>query len=634
MIKQGSFNMLSAFLKDNNQILIPDLQRDYCWGNIIPEGQKETLAHNFTEELLELSRKVKTQNKIEISYGIIYTYEYPTTFFYLCDGQQRLTTIYLIIGVLNTYLKNNKLIGLLKLINNQPRLKYEIRNSTDSFIKYLLKIFLNHSTQNDLSDLTKASWYRKEFDNDPSIKSIIAAVKTIHTIIKKDNAILIEDFILNKMGFVCVNLKGNENLADKTYSKVREYGEKMYEIVNTSGDPMEPNEHLKALLISKVPESEKELWTEKWELWQDFFWVHKNKDDESADEGFNEFLSWVKTLMGKNIEIDSIEVVEKYFKALILVFSIQTQLIASRKYKILNITESLHKKSPSKLVVILPALAYLQNTSAVSYDGHQYVTNQETVDLNALFRYLRFFSNISKHTEASSFAVDLVGKLNQGDDVTRLLNYSSKLSTILSSEEIYKLKLYKLVEEDKRIELENIFWEAEDHDYMNGKIEPIFKWLKIDFSIDMSADFDSLQFIKLYETFLSLVSEDNIDKTRFCLLAICNDWWQFHDGSSWGVPRYYLGTKNDFNFWQRIASLPEFGILIKKTFKNQIDDLFLNESIMKNEDVEQRKAYRKLKSEATKQWQWNNSYRFFIKDNVLCFPNGVQAKGNTAEIQL
>jgi hypothetical protein len=634
MIKQGSFSRLSAFLKDNNQILIPDLQRDYCWGNTIPEGQKESLAHNFTWELLDLCNRVKSQDSIEISYGIIYTYEYPETFYYLCDGQQRLTTIYLIIGVLNTYLNDSKLSKLLILTNRQPRLKYEIRNSTDYFIKYLLKVFLNHHKQSNLSDLTKANWYRKEFEDDPSIKSIVAAVKTIHSLIKKEDALALVDFILNKMGFVYVNLKGNENLEDNTYSKVREYGEKMYEIVNTSGDPMEPNEHLKALLLARVPDTEKEIWTEKWELWQDFFWVHKSKDDESADEGFNEFLSWVKTLKGKNIEIDSVEEVEQYFKALFLLFSLQPLLVALRKYKILNIIENLHKKSASKLVVILPALVYLKNSISVSFDGFNYIVNEDTIDLNTLFRYLRFFSNISKYTEASSFAFTLQGKISQGDDVTKLLNLSSKISAILSGEEIYKLKLYKLVDENRRVELENIFWEAEDHEYMNGKVMPIFEWMKIEFVNNISPEFDTLAFVNLYDTMLSVISETNISKTRLCLLAICNNWWQFHEGWSWGVARYYLGTKNDLKFWQKIIAIPEFGVLVVKSFKNQLDDLFLSESIMKNEDVEQRKAYRKMKAEAINYWQWNNNYRFFIKDNVLYLPNGTQAKSNTAEIQL
>ncbi len=634
MINQGSFNRLTTLLKDNHHVLIPDLQRDYCWGDVIPEGQKSSLAYSFTEELIKLCKSTESQESLEVSYGIIYTYEYPETFYYLCDGQQRLTTLYLIIGVLNTYLHDPKLSSLLMLTNRQPRLKYEIRNSTDYFIKHLIKQFSDKNNESKLTDITKASWYRNEYEDDPSVKSIVAAIKDIHALIKKEDIQAIADFICNKIGFVYVNLKGNENLENHTYSKIREYGEKMYEIVNTSGDPMEANEHIKSLLLSKVPDSDKEHWTEKWEIWQDFFWVYKSKDDESADEGFNEFLSWIKTLTGKNKEIENIEEVEKYFKALFLLFFLQPKLSTLREFRIVDLIDSLHKKSPSKLVTILPALSYLKNTNSVTFHASKYVADLDSVDINTLYRFLRFFSNISQYTEASSFAALLDGKLNQGDDITKILNYSRTFTSILNDEESFKLKLYKQADENRRKELENLFWKAEDHEYMNGKIESFFKWMKIDLLGEQIKEFDSNRFVTFYETFLSIVDDANMDKTRMNLLAICNDWWKFRDGESWGTIRYYLGKKSDTKYWQKMINNPEFSILVKKSLKGQLDETFLNESIMKNDNVEHQKTYRKLKADASNHWQWNNNYRFFIKDNILYIPNGVQAKGNTAVIKL
>jgi hypothetical protein len=138
--------------------------------------------------------------------------------------------------------------------------------------------------------------------------------------------------------------------------------------------------------------------------------------------------------------------------------------------------------------------------------------------------------------------------------------------------------------------------------------------MEIDVKCDRNIVFDSALFLDLYKTFLSLISDEDIDKTRINLLAVCNDWWHYFNdswGHSWGVQRYYLGTKSDSNFWHRITSMEAFGVLVNGTLMNQIDEKFLSESIMKNENVEQRKAYRKLKSEATKHWQWNNKFRLF-----------------------
>ena len=75
--------------------------------------------------------------------------------------------------------------------------------------------------------------------------------------------------------------------------KNRELGEKMYVIINTCGAPMVVNEHIKPLLIGQLSDSkEQKKWAEKWEDWQDFFWINRKEKEDSADEGFNEFIQW------------------------------------------------------------------------------------------------------------------------------------------------------------------------------------------------------------------------------------------------------------------------------------------------------------------------------------------------------
>lgn len=632
-MKQGGFNKLSEVLGGNNQLIIPDLQRDYCWGTIFPEGQSNSLVYNFTAELIALSKRVGENRHSEISYGIIYTYEHPQTFFYLCDGQQRLTTLYLIIAVLAEYVENETLKELLILDNRQARIKYEVRNSTDYFINDLVH-GLKSTDQKGLTDVSKEPWFRKEFEDDPSIKSMIEALKTIKSLISKKDAALLTEVILNNIGFVYVNLKGNESIDGQVFSRVREYGEKMYEIVNTSGDPMERNEHLKAVLLAKVSEGEKEMWTEKWELWQDFFWNCKDKGHDSADEGFDEFLSWIEKLKGKEKKIDSVQEVEQYFKAYYLIFNLQNDLLNYRHFNILNIKEVLHQKDSSKLVVILPALVYLKSTSLVSYNGNAYEVNRSEVNFDALFRFLRFFSNVAKYSQAGSAAAALASKLNENEDVTKFIKFSKKFPDLISDEELYKLELYKSANESSRVELENLFWNAEDYNFMNGKIDPIFKWLKVEYNVEIKKDFETKKFNNFFKTLKDLTSEANIKKLRHALLAVTTNWDVFAEGWSWGVKRFYLGRYNDLKYWRKIVIIPEFGLIMEKGSENKLDYDFFSESIKKNEKVEHRKAYRKLIKLPDDFWQWENNHRFFIKDKVLYIPNGVQAKSYTAEIPL
>ena len=68
------------------KIVIPEIQREYVWGN------NEDVVSQF---LKDLNKKIKDQkNKINI--GFLYTYNKGKEN-YLIDGQQRFTTIFLLL---------------------------------------------------------------------------------------------------------------------------------------------------------------------------------------------------------------------------------------------------------------------------------------------------------------------------------------------------------------------------------------------------------------------------------------------------------------------------------------------------------------------------------------------------------
>ena len=61
-------------------------------------------------------------------------------------------------------------------------------------------------------------------------------------------------------------------------------GEELYIYMNSRGELVQSNENLKALLLEKLNEAEKNKWGKKWEDWQDIFWKHKGKN-RNADGG-------------------------------------------------------------------------------------------------------------------------------------------------------------------------------------------------------------------------------------------------------------------------------------------------------------------------------------------------------------
>ena len=93
--ESGQPYTLSQLFSGKNKIIIPDLQRDYCWGDNVwnDKGEKSTeLVSGFVDNLISIFKE-KPRKKLTL--GLIYGYENPRYHIQLCDGQQRITTLFL-----------------------------------------------------------------------------------------------------------------------------------------------------------------------------------------------------------------------------------------------------------------------------------------------------------------------------------------------------------------------------------------------------------------------------------------------------------------------------------------------------------------------------------------------------------
>ena len=94
----GKEYSLKDLFGDDNQIVIPDLQRDYCWGDNACTGKDskpQELVSGFLKNIIEL---YNTDKKSPVTLGLVYGYEQPYKHIQICDGQQRLTTLFLLIS--------------------------------------------------------------------------------------------------------------------------------------------------------------------------------------------------------------------------------------------------------------------------------------------------------------------------------------------------------------------------------------------------------------------------------------------------------------------------------------------------------------------------------------------------------
>lgn len=160
----------------NNKVIIPDLQRDYCWGDT-----PINLVGQFVESLLEMDKSDS------ITMGLLYGYynEYTPEQLQLCDGQQRLTTLFLLLGVLNKKMGDNSLRQYLisefelKSDDQEPYLQYAIRESSMFFLSDLTVHYFLNNEEYSVEDIKHQPWFFSDYHLDPTIISALSALRTI-----------------------------------------------------------------------------------------------------------------------------------------------------------------------------------------------------------------------------------------------------------------------------------------------------------------------------------------------------------------------------------------------------------------------------------------------------------------------
>lgn len=263
---------LNGLLKDYI-IYIPDMQRDYCWGTTITnktDNSSSTLFKNFLDTLVQNCN----ENKTDFTMGLFYGYV-ENNRLYLCDGQQRITSLYLILLYAYAY-KLGKVDESLLIYNNMPRLQYAVRDSSLFFLNDLVEHIKNIKT---IGDIKKEDWYFDEYNNDDTIQNIIAALKTLENEQNKIN-----NDILEKINFIFIDVKTREN------------GEETYVLLNTTGEPLTAVENLKPYLVFDDDAEKMKDYADKWEEMEHFFWIKNNQNYEMAEKCFMEFLRWVVIL--------------------------------------------------------------------------------------------------------------------------------------------------------------------------------------------------------------------------------------------------------------------------------------------------------------------------------------------------
>lgn len=516
-LKSGkSYSLRELFSGDNDKVVIPDLQRDYCWGN--PEYN---LVVPFMDTLINMD---KSQ---DLTMGLLYGYYdlLMPDHMQLCDGQQRITTLFLIIGILNRHLNNRygKLLMSDFELNDddcEPYLQYSIRESSLYFISDLVYHYFLQKDEDDkrlrrTADITGSYWFMNSYEVDPTVRNILSAMDTI-----EEKLIGLDTESMIKLGdFITGIHSESPKIMFLYYDMVnRQNGEETFVVINTTGEPLSASQNLKPLMINQYKDSVPDI-EDKWEEMETWFWRNRargTKVQHTSDEGMGEFLRCVRLLESKTddeylLAVDSTDKfpykeisfgrVYEWFKYYSRVYTIDYTERHDGSIAYYHNNQSHY--TAEQLYALLPTLSYCDKFSG-------------EVDDVAIKRIYHMFHTVTSYQNVGNDrknkiipvrrAIELVDSMSDKDILCLIdaknLNDQEKAKLLMISSNIID-----------RDDVELLIAEAETSNIFRGRIKCLIEWS------DMSAERFKFYLDKINQLWNGNC-DNNIDSLRRALLSL------------------------------------------------------------------------------------------------------------------
>lgn len=265
-------------------ITIPIIQRDYAQGREIDKIQE--IRENFLDSLYNAITKENESIDFDFIYGSVKNID-DNKYFIPLDGQQRLTTLFLLHWYLLT--KENRSKG----IENIENFKYETRTSSTDFCTALVQNQINIPNSNESNALSRfikdSSWFFLSWKRDPTIQSMLVMLDAIHS--KFYKTLNIFDKLISDdnppVTFQFIKLE-NFGLTDNLYIKM-----------NARGKALTDFENFKAKFeqfLDKYHQNKKNEFSKKIDgIWTDLFW--ENKEDDVIDKPFMRYFYFITEML-------------------------------------------------------------------------------------------------------------------------------------------------------------------------------------------------------------------------------------------------------------------------------------------------------------------------------------------------
>lgn len=205
-------------------IQIPMIQRDYAQGR---EDESEIRTRFLNAIFLALNKTEKLE--LDFVYGSIRSID-DNDFFIPLDGQQRLTTLFLLYWYIgNREVEADQLMDLCKVLK---RFSYSTRSTARTFCEKLSNISVSFK-EKPSKEIINASWFFSSLKKDPTVKGMLVMLDSIHEFYGNERKHYFEN--LNDLTFYILPLDGFE-LSDELYIKMNARGKQLTGFENFKAD--------------------------------------------------------------------------------------------------------------------------------------------------------------------------------------------------------------------------------------------------------------------------------------------------------------------------------------------------------------------------------------------------------------
>ncbi|MBQ4555917.1 MAG: DUF262 domain-containing protein [Spirochaetaceae bacterium] len=314
-------------INDNN-IRIPKIQRDYAQGRKSPKVNE--IRKNFVHSLIKTVKGEYESLELDFVYG-----SKRNNSFEPLDGQQRLTTLFLLHWILGENLKDDK---------SNSKFTYETRTTSKDFCselvkhtpdKYIKKAIKDQDAiekDDDIKDrekkekiknvfskvITGHDWFQWLWKFDSSIQSMLVMLDSLYQELNfypnNIDSTTLEVYRKNLRNITFNFLNLNDfNMSDELFVKMNDRGKQLsdFDILKSSLEEEIQIQKKKKILSEKTEENWRSLMDGKW---IDFFWQKYaspvlNKKVISNEENDEKF---------KKEKLEAVEKAENQFKKLLL----------------------------------------------------------------------------------------------------------------------------------------------------------------------------------------------------------------------------------------------------------------------------------------------------------------------------